>query len=80
MTLKAFKFRLIPNKTQSNLINKTLGCTRLIYNQMLSERQTKYKNNDKTPNLTEKQYKNLFPFLKEVDSISLQQTRLDLFK
>ena len=80
MTLKAFKFRLSPNKTQQILINKTLGCARLIYNKMLDERQTKYKNKDKSSNLTEKQYKELFSFLKEVDSISLQQARIDLFR
>ena len=46
---------------------------------MLDERQTKYKNKDTSKNTTEKQYKELFPFLKEVDSISLQQSRRDLF-
>ena len=39
ITLKAFKFRLNPNNTQKVLINKTLGCTRFIYNQMLNEKQ-----------------------------------------
>jgi len=45
---------------------------------MLEERQEKYKNKDKSKNKTEKQYKTKFEFLKEVDSIALQQTRLDL--
>ena len=43
MTLKAFKFKLEPNQEQRVLINKTLGCTRFLYNQMLNEKQTKYK-------------------------------------
>ena len=43
MTLKAFKFRLEPNQQQRVLINKTLGCTRFLYNRMLDEKQTKYK-------------------------------------
>jgi putative transposase len=78
MTLKAFKFRFEPTKDQQVLINKTLGCTRLLYNQMLNERQEKYKLKDKSKNKTEKQYKLDYFFLKEVDSISLQQTRIDL--
>jgi len=75
---KAFKFRLVPNQQQKVLINKTLGCCRLLYNQMLEEKQTKHKNKDKSKCKTEKQYKEEFEFLKEVDSISLQQSRIDL--
>lgn len=78
MTYKSFKFRLEPNSQQKVLINKTLGCNRFLYNQMLNERQVKYKNNDKSNCKTEKEYKEEYPFLKEVDSISLQQSRLDL--
>ena len=54
MILKAFKFRLEPNKEQQVLINKTLGCTRFLYNQMLNEKQTKYKSKDDTKLKTEK--------------------------
>jgi putative transposase len=75
---KTFKFRLEPNNTQKVLINKTLGCCRFLYNQMLEERQSKYKLKDKSKCKTEKQYKKEFDFLREVDSISLQQTRIDL--
>jgi len=78
MRYKAFKFRLAPTKEQKVLISKTLGCCRFLYNQMLEEKQTKHKNSDKTSTKTEKQYKEEFSFLKEVDSISLQQTRIDL--
>jgi len=78
MTLKAFKFRLEPNQEQQVLINKTLGCTRFLYNQMLNEKQTKYKSQDKSKTKTEKEYKIEFSWLKEVDSIALQQARIDL--
>ncbi len=78
MTLKAFKFKIEPNKQQKVLINKTLGSNRFIYNQMLAEKKLKYKNSDKSKLKTEKEYKEEFTFLKEVDSISLQQSRLDL--
>jgi len=78
MEYRAFKFRLVPNEEQQTQISKTLGCCRFLYNQMLEEKQAKYKNSDKTPCKTEKQYKDEFSFLKEVDSISLQQSRTDL--
>jgi putative transposase len=78
MTLKAFKFRIEPSLTQKVLINKTLGCVRFLYNQMLNEKQTKYKSQDKSRLKTEKEYKIEFEWLKEVDSIALQQSRVDL--
>ena len=78
MTLKAFKFKLKPNDTQRVLINKTFGCNRFLYNQMLEEKQLKYKTKDKSKPKTEKEYKKEFSFLKEVDSVSLQQSRLNL--
>ena len=78
MEYKAFKFRLVPTQQQKVLINKTLGCCRFLYNQMLEEKQSKHKNSDKNPCKTERQYKEDFSFLKEVDSIALQQTRIDL--
>ena len=33
---KSFKFRLYPNKLQLELINKSFGCSRFIYNYYLS--------------------------------------------
>lgn len=38
-----YKFRLYPNQTQQIMINKTFGCCRFIYNQMLNERIEIYK-------------------------------------
>ena len=80
MKLKAYKFRLKPNKDQATLINKTIGCARLIYNCMLYERQEDYKNQTNNKNFkTEKQYKKEYAFLKEVDSVALQQARIDVY-
>lgn len=85
MKLKALKIRIYPNVQQTILLNKTFGCSRFIYNTMLSERREVYaKLKDKPRELyehkyrTEKQLKEEFEFLKEVDSISLQQTRMNL--
>jgi putative transposase len=36
--IKAFKYRLYPNKEQEILLQKTFGCVRFIYNQMLANR------------------------------------------
>ena len=83
--LKTYKFRLYPNKTQEILLNKTFGCTRFVYNRMLAERQEVYANlKDDKEKLyshkytTEKEYKQEFEWLKEVDSVALQQSRVDL--
>jgi putative transposase len=35
---KAYKIKLYLNNNQKELINKTIGCSRFIYNQMLAER------------------------------------------
>ena len=34
---KAYKFRLYPNDDQIELINKTFGCTRFVYNYFLDK-------------------------------------------
>ena len=85
MKLKALKIRIYPNVQQTILLNKTFGCSRFIYNTMLSERKEVYAKLKEKPRelyeykyRTEKQLKEEFEFLKEVDSISLQQTRMNL--
>ncbi len=77
---KTFKYKLEPNKKQRLLIARNIGCCRFIYNQILSEKQIKYQNQDKSKCKTEKEYKTEFSFLKEAESSSLQQSRLDLTK
>lgn len=84
---KSFKIRLYPNRSQSCLFEKSFGCSRFIYNSMLAERKEAYENlkNDNNRQAlwtykykTEKQYKEEFEWLKEVESSSLQQARIDL--
>ena len=48
---KAYKFRIYPTLEQQNQINKTLGCTRLIYNYYLNKKQTLYNTNKKIQNI-----------------------------
>ena len=81
---KGIKFKIYPNSEQQNLINKTLGCCRLIYNRGLSMRNEAYANGNKigysqtSAMLTELKRCEDFAFLKAVDSIALQQSLRDL--
>lgn len=45
-TNRAIVYRLYPNKKQAELFQKTFGCTRFVYNQMLSVQEERYKNNE----------------------------------
>ena len=79
---KGYKYRIYPTKQQEDLINKTFGCCRFIFNAMLDERVTVYEQfKDDKESLyshkykTEKQFKQEFEWLKEIDSIALQQSR-----
>ncbi|MHA1193398.1 MAG: RNA-guided endonuclease TnpB family protein [Promethearchaeota archaeon] len=76
---RAIKIRLYPNSEQKEILNKTFGCCRFIYNKMLEERIHVYQKlkNDKLTlynykYISEKKYKQQYPFLKEVDSKALQ--------
>ena len=50
--LRAIKIRLYPNKDQATMINKLLGCYRVVYNQCLNRKIESYKNEGKSENLT----------------------------
>ncbi|MFD1039301.1 IS200/IS605 family element RNA-guided endonuclease TnpB [Virgibacillus byunsanensis] len=94
---KAFKFRIFPNKKQIELIHKTIGCSRFVFNFFLAKQKEKdafwyiaeeMKQNGQLPSNNWKgeffhkyesvkavrQLKENYPFLKEVDSISLQKS------
>jgi len=81
---KGIKFRAYPNKEQQNLINQTLGCCRLIYNKGLAMRNDAFSNGTKanyghtSAMLTHLKKQEDFSFLKDVDSIALQQSLRDL--
>lgn len=76
---RAVKYRMYPNKAQAQLIDRTIGCARFIYNQMLETRITTYKATGETCNPTPAQYKDRFPFLREVDSLALAGAQMRLF-
>lgn len=78
--LKAYKFRLYPNKEQQEYFAKCFGCTRFIYNQMLADKIEYYKKTGEMLNNTPAQYKKEYPWLKEVDSLALANEQLNLNK
>lgn len=81
---KGIKFRAYPNKQQQNLINQTLGCCRFIYNKGLAMRSDAFGRGQKigynqtSAMLTDLKKQDGFAFLKDVDSIALQQSLRDL--
>ena len=76
--LKAYKYRLYPNKEQEEYFAKCFGCVRFIYNRMLSDKINYYKETKQKLNNTPAQYKNEFPWLKEVDSLALANAQMNL--
>ena len=81
--LKGVRFRLYPNKEQRNLINRTLGCCRYVYNQALNWRMLAYNADGTSLSYSDTSYgltslKHQFDWLREVDSIALQQALRDL--
>ena len=75
---KAFKFRIYPTNEQKVLLGKTFGCCRLVFNYFLNLSNKKY--GEEKITLKYKDYalmlnelKHEKEFLKEIDSISLQQ-------
>lgn len=76
--LKAFKYRLYPNKHQEEYFSKTFGCVRFIYNKMLNDKIGYYNEFKQVLKNTPAQYKDEFPFLKEVDSLALANAQMNL--
>ena len=82
---RTYRFRIYPNPYQKQLIEKTLGCSRQVYNDFLSmciesysvDQGFQIKKYDLIKLLPE--YKETFPYLKEVDSVALQQTVVHLY-
>jgi putative transposase len=75
---RAYKFRVYPNQEQQELIDKTIGCSRFIYNEFLAKaKEDEYKSYTKYSKQLP-QLKKEYTWLKEVDSIALQQSLKDL--
>lgn len=71
--LKAYKLRFYPNKTQEDLLDKTFGCIRFVWN----NRVDNFLNHDKETPLTIKELKKNLEWLKEVPYNALEQKLQD---
>lgn len=81
----SYKFRLYPNREQENLILRTLGCCRFVFNHYLACRKDLYERSGETANyyvcandLTGLKQKEETAWLKEVDATALQSSLRDL--
>ena len=75
---KAFKYRAYPDAQQRELFAKTVGCARFVYNHLLADRIAYYEKTGKMLNNTPAEYKEAFPFLREVDSLALCNAQMQL--
>lgn len=80
---KAHRYRIYPNKKQKELLAKTFGCCRFVYNYYLNARINMYEESKTTmtynmcsSDLT--QLKKTYEWLKEVDATALQSSLKDL--
>ena len=77
MANRAIVYAIFPNKLQDEQCQKTFGCCRFVYNQMLTIQQDRYRNGEKhlskfsANTYCNHHLKAEFPFLKEVDKFAL---------
>lgn len=77
---RSYKFRLYPNKEQENLILRTFGCGRFVYNYYLAQRIEAYRETGKSPthftqdkDLTTLKQQEEAIWLQDVDSQALKR-------
>lgn len=75
---RAIKYRMYPTLEQVDLLNKTFGCVRFIWNQMLNDSAYFLSTTDVAFVPTPAKYKKDYPFLKEVDALALCNAQLNL--
>ncbi len=75
--LKAYKYRIYPNKEQKVQIAKTFGCCRFVYNQTLAYRKEAYEKEKKSVsridcnNYCNRILKQTYTWLREIDKFAL---------
>ena len=81
MNIRAFKFRFYPTKSQIELLAKSFGCARVVYNKGLDFKTKVYKDSkENTPYsklssfLTKLKQEKEYVWLNEVSSVCLQQS------
>ena len=78
----AYKYRIYPTEEQKILFAKTFGCCRYLWNRMLSDHITLYREIGHVPMNTPADYKDLDEclWLNEVDSLALANVQISLDK
>ncbi|MBR4456892.1 MAG: transposase [Solobacterium sp.] len=74
----AYRYRAYPDEVQAVLLQKTFGCARFIWNQMLADIMAYYEKEHKALYPTPAQYKGDYEWLKEVDSLALANVQFQL--
>jgi len=75
---RAIKYRVHPTSDQVTMFSKTFGCCRKVYNLMLADKIASYESTGKFAAVTPAKYKEEYPYLREVDSLALANTQLNL--
>lgn len=76
--IKAFKYRIYPNRSQETLLSKTFGCVRLIWNANVASFNSYDKDINPKPNIIQKSDLILDrPWLSEVSAAAIQQKVMD---
>lgn len=79
MYYRTIKYRIYPTKPQTELIEKTFSYCRKMYNLLLEDKIKYYNEHKKKLNNTPAQYKNDYPFFKEIDSLALASVQQELW-
>ncbi len=79
----SYKFRIYPTNVQKNLIQRTFGCCRFVFNHYLAMRKAFYEQELRTMSYYDcardmTQLKKSLEWLKEVDATALQSSLRDL--
>lgn len=81
MVQRAYRYRFTPTSEQENLLRRTLGCVRLVYNKALAARREAWEERQESVNygqtsalLTDWKKQEDLQFLNEVSCVPLQQT------
>ena len=80
---KAYKYRIYPNEKQKEIIAKTFGCCRFVYNKYLAQRIELYQTSKESLSYVKcakamSELKDELEWLTEVDSTALQSSLKDL--
>ena len=81
---RAYEIRIYPNAAQRELIERTFGCARWVYNRCLETRKAEYEKTGRSPSVCQLQKlvtawkRTDAPWLGEVDSHALQQAAVNL--